>query len=238
MSIIVLLSRGLHPASGRPRSAPLDASAIRLGLGLGLGLGPVSGLHAGPGDPALDDYLGHGLDLIRRLDLPAGADPLAALADHLGAALLSGTRLILAGKRAEGGEDSGQLPYLLAARLGLPIIADAVTLRPDGGGITIEQAQPRGTRRRIGVTGPAVVTVHPAAPPALPYAAGALRRGQVEIIAAAATMAIPPVTEAPYRRRPRLMANATAAERQLLVQPAPEQAAAAILAHLSKLGLA
>jgi hypothetical protein len=34
------------------------------------------------------------------------------------------------------------------------------------------------------------------------------------------------------------MANATAAERQLLVQPAPDQAAAAILAHLTKLGLA
>lgn len=236
MSITVLLSRGLHPVSGRPRPAPLDAAAIRLGLGLG----PVCGLHAGPEDPALRDYLGHGLDLLRRLDLPAEADPLPALAAYLAAALAAGTgtRLILAGKRAEGGEDSGQLPYLLAARLGLPIIADAVALRVAGTGMVIEQALPRGARRRIALAGPAVVTVHPAAPPALPFAAGALRRGRVEVLAAGAAPAAPPLTEAPYRRRPRLMANATAAERQLLIQPGPEQAAAAILAHLTKLGLA
>ncbi|PWR18058.1 electron transfer flavoprotein subunit beta [Zavarzinia compransoris] len=232
--IVALLSRALHPVSGRPCPSPLDTRAVRLGLGLG----PVIGLHAGPADEAIGDYLGHGLDLVRRLDLPAGTDPLPALAADLAAAA---PMLILAGQRAQGGEDSGQLPYLLAARLGLPLVAGATAIARDGAAWTVEQALPRGARRRTTLAGPLVVTIHPAAPAGLPFAAGARRRGRVETIATAISPPTPPPepepAEHPYRRRPRLITAATAGERRLLIQPPATEAAAAILAQLTAWGL-
>lgn len=252
MKALVLLSAGLHPVSARPAPVPVEMQAIALAQALGV---VASGLHAGPGGPGVADALGHGLGHIDHLPVPRGADPLAALASHLAA---NPPQLVLAGRRGQGGEDSGQLPYALAARLGWPLVADAVALElREPGVLAVRQALERGGRRTITVRLPAVVTVHPAAPAAVAFAWARARRGVVEMLP------LPPGLEAdvpaappelrPYRARPRLIRGAVsggsaadrlkaatesaAADGKLMVKPSPEEAAREILAHLRRLGL-
>ncbi|MFK8250354.1 adenine nucleotide alpha hydrolase family protein [Ancylobacter terrae] len=250
MNIVVLLSAGLHPVSARPASVPVELQAIRLAAGLG---GTLSGLHAGPDVEAAAQALGHGLSHLVHVALPAAADPLQSLVDQVKSAAPD---LVLAGRRGQGGEDSGLLPYNLAAALGRPIVADAMAIaRNADGTLTIDQALAKGARRRVVVRLPAVVTVHPAAPAPLPFAFGTARRGIIERHEGVAASApeVSPVEERPYRPRPKLIAKgpagASAAERlkaatqaasgggKLLVDPPPQEAAREILAHLRAIGV-
>lgn len=247
MRIAVLLSLGHHPVSGRPCAARGDAQAIALALGLG---GEIAGLHAGPGEAAIGDYLGHGLHRVTVLEQPAQADPVPALAAALKA--LS-PDLILAGRRSQGGDETGLVPYLLARALNRPIVADAASVKRTGDRLVIEQALPRGARRQVILPLPALVTVHPAAPPPLPFTHGAARRGTIERRPAAVAPVIPEaLDERPYRKRPKLIggnAGASAADRlkaatevaggggKLLIQPDPAQAAQEILAFLKQIGV-
>lgn len=258
MKIAVLLSAGRHRVSGRPAPVPVELQALRLAVELAQTHGgTVTGLHAGPEIGPLTDALGHGLGHLVHLRTPAEADPAAALTAALEA---GGYDLILAGRSGQGGEDSGLLPYALARALHRPILADAAALAlgTEPGTLSVEQALGRGARRRLVVRLPALVTVHPAAPAPLPFAFAGVRRGHVETQeiaapAAAPTLAPREVEERPYRPRPKLIAKAaagaSAAERlkaatvaasgggKLLVDPAPEEAAREILAHLRALGL-
>lgn len=245
----VLLSAGRHRVSGR--AAPVRTEAQATALALALGMAPV-GVHAGPDAAAVADHFGHGLGEIRHGAVADGDDPVPALA-----AALAGFDLVLAGRRGEGGEDTGLVPYRVAAALGLPIAADAVAIRPGGepGTIEVEQFLPRGYRRFATVRLPAVVTIHPAAPPPRPFAFGPARRGR--LVAApqggAGAIAADRVSyeERPWRRRPRIVggtAGGSAADRlraatevqgggKVMLNPDPEAAAAEILAHLGRLGL-
>lgn len=257
----VLLSAGRHPVSGRPAPVRAEAQATALALAIGA---HVRGLHAGGDGTAVADHLGHGLEAIEIAAGPTETDPLPALAAALSRVPAD---LVLMGRRGVGGDDSGLLPYWLAAALGLPIVADAVAIarepgRPDV--LVVDQALPRGARRRVRVMLPAIVTVHPAAPPPRPFAFAAVRRGRlvplaVEVATAAISPAAFPVgaalslEERPWRRRPRLIAGAstagTAAERlkaatevaggggRLLVDPDPAEAAREILAFLRGIGV-
>jgi electron transfer flavoprotein alpha subunit len=255
----ILLSAGRHPVSGRPAPVRAEAQATALALAIGA---DVRGLHAGGDGAAVADHLGHGLGTIEVAASPADADPLPAL---VAALARQPADLVLMGRRGVGGDDSGQLPYRLAAALGLPMVADAVALarepgRPDV--LVVDQALPRGARRRVRVTLPAVVTIHPAAPSPRPFAFAAVRRGRL-VPVEAGTAAAPPVAlpagaapcleERPWRRRPRLIAGTstagTAAERlkaatevaggggRLLVDPTPAEAAREILAFLRGIGV-
>ena len=116
--VISLVSIGAHPSSGRARRAEQDARAVELGLQLaGDNLQVV---HAGnPQEEALRAYLGMGLDHLDVLEQPAGADVLGVLGDYLRDA---GAQLVLTGSQAETGEGSGMLPFLLAERLGWPMV--------------------------------------------------------------------------------------------------------------------
>ena len=105
VDVAVLLSVGRHPASGRSRRAGADARA--LALALALDSATVHAVHAGdPGEGALREYLGMGLSALTVLALAAGCDSVDALVRHLGA---RGPGIVLAGRRGEGGEDSGMV---------------------------------------------------------------------------------------------------------------------------------
>lgn len=258
VDVAVLLSAGRHPVSGRPRRAPADARA--LDLALRLPAGRRLALHAGdPETPALRDYLGMGLERLTVLRTAAGHDPLEPLAAHL-AAFLYPRRdgvLILAGSRAEGGEDSGMLPYLLAGALDMAIVADAVDVGvdPASGTAEVVQALPRGRRRAVRVALPAVIAVHTAAPPPRPVAFGPARRGIVEALDAAALPdeALAGYAVRPWRPRPRRLAvapaggsaldrlraatEAKAGQGRLLVGVSPEEAARAIYETLEERGM-
>ncbi|MFM9861708.1 electron transfer flavoprotein subunit beta [Pseudoxanthobacter sp. M-2] len=229
-----------------------EAQATSLALAIGA---RVSGLHAGGDGAVVADHLGHGLDTVGVVAGSADANPLPALVAALSGAPVD---LVLMGRRGVGGDDSGLLPYRLAAALGLPIVPDAVALareqgRPDV--LVVEQALPRGARRRVRVTLPVVVTVHPAAPPPRPFAFASVRRGRLVPLTVAAAAGEPPlaVEERPWRRRPRLITGAStagsAAERlkaatevaggggRLIVDPSPDEAAREILAFLRGIGV-
>jgi electron transfer flavoprotein beta subunit len=238
MKAVVLLSAGIHPRSGAAMPVPVELQAIALARRLGC---DVVGIHAGQGGPAVEDCLAHGLDQIILLRIREGNDPLAAITAEIAA---QKPDLILAGRRGQGGADSGMLPYLLAKACEMPIAADAVALAVAPEGLAVVQALPRGARRRLVVRLPAVVTVHESAAPALPFVYRDRLCGKIiETSGIAAPAPAFACETRPYRRRPKLIGDAggSAEERlwaateqksaggKLMVNPEPAEAAAAIL---------
>ena len=172
--VISLVSIGAHPSSGRARRAEQDARAVELGLQLaGDNLQVV---HAGdPREEALRAYLGMGLEHLDVLEQPAGADVLGVLGDYLRDA---GAQLVLTGSQAETGEGSGMLPFLLAEKLGWPLIVGLAEVESiENGTAQVLQALPRGQRRRLKVRLPLLATVDNAAPKPRQSAFGPARRG-------------------------------------------------------------
>lgn len=254
MKIVVLLSAGRHPVSGTMVLPRIEAQAIRLATALGQ---TVTGLYAGPDAAAVAEALGQGLGRIEHIGLPEDADPVQALAERLRA---TAPDLVVAGRRGQGGHESGLIPYGVSDALGLPLISDVVAAAAGEAANTLrlDQSIGRGALRRVVVRGPVVATVHPDAPAPLAYAYGRSRRGIIDALGpAAVTGAMPSsaIEERPYRRRPKVVkgapAGGSAAERlkaatgeagsassgRLLVAPDPEEAAREILAYLRRIGV-
>jgi electron transfer flavoprotein beta subunit len=254
LALAVLVSIGRHPASGRSRRADRDARALELALRLRAhGARSLDVVHAGdPDEPALREYLGMGLERLIVLDTPPGTDPLPALTGYL---QRSAPDMVLTGSAAESGPCSGFLPYRLAAALDYalaPGIA-AAALEQDGR-VGLLQALPRGRRRSLAARPPLLVTVDKAGPVPRAVAYGPARRGHILVQAAAVSVdsGHPPWAAQPARarqRRLRAVTGGSAAERlravtetpagrgQLLVHPAPDEAAAAIYRYLVEEGI-
>lgn len=231
--VVALLSVGRHPVSGRPRRAERDARALSLALETGW---PVVGLHAGAADDVPRDYLGMGAARILAVEVADGTDPVAALA---GALVHAAPRLIVAGSRAETGEGSGLVPYLLAERLGLPLVPAAVSVRLAGDEAVVVQALPRGRRRELRVTGPLIATADEHGPALRQVARGPALRGSVERVVpdpapAPAALSPVPLSVRPARARPKRIGpvSAVAAGGRTLVHPPAREAAAEILRFL------
>jgi electron transfer flavoprotein beta subunit len=249
VDIAVLLSVGSHPASGRARRAPLDAQALELALRLTEAgqTARIHALHAGdPSQPALRDYLGMGLDRLEVLETAPGADPVPALIARLRE--LS-PAIILAGSTAEGGEDSGMVPYLIAQALNRTLVSDIVGIDLTATGNATEaaltQALRRGQRRLVTATPPLVATLHSSAHAARQSAFARARRGTIDSKPAAVQQDgfLAECTVRPWRARPKLMrvqrggsaldrmkaaTETKAGQGRLMVQPTPDEAAAAI----------
>ncbi len=222
----MLISAGRHPVSGRAAPVPVEMQAIRLAGALGAA---PYGLHVGADAEAVRDTLGHGLSRLVVLQTEAG-DPCPALVAHFSRLPPD---LILAGRRGQGGTDGGLLPYRLAHALGWPILADAATLARDANGLRVEQALPRGARRVVEIKLPCVVTVHPAAPPALPFRYAALR-GEIEVLPAGPGTPATEPEPRPYRMRPKIIAQSNSGG-TVLAGVSPEAAAQAIVTELRRL---
>ena len=253
MNVTTLVSAGQHPVSGDAILPRLEAQMVRIAAALGT----VRGLHAGPAAAPASDSLGHGLLLLDHLRIDADADPVPVLVEALSAAAPD---LILAGRRSQGNEETGLVPYALAKALSLTIVADAIAIAPglEPGTLLVDQALPKGAGRRLTVRLPALVTVHPSAPPPLPFAYGQARRGRIETVepavAAEGAAGTAQIEERPYRARPKMMrsapAGASATERlkaatgeagagkaNVLINPEPAVAAREILAYLRRIGV-
>jgi len=215
LNIIALVSVGTHPTSGRARRAEQDARAVELGLRLAGDR--LQLLHAGdPGEEALRGYLGMGLGALTVLQQPRGADALPVLAEHLAHA---GAQIVLTGSQAETGEGSGMLPYLLAERLGWPLVVGLAEVeRVENGSALVLQALPRGQRRRLKVRLPFLASIDSAGPVARQSAFGPARRGQLnaEAVPVAADELLAEAQLQPARPRPKrlkVIQGKTAADR-------------------------
>jgi N,N-dimethylglycine/sarcosine catabolism electron transfer flavoprotein subunit beta len=251
LDVAVLLSIGRHPASGRARPADLDARALQVALSLADGA-RVHAIHAGdPNEPALRDYLGMGIDCLAVV--ASEGDVSKSLIDYLAQLRPA---VVLAGRRAEWGEASGMLPYLVAHTLGSQMISYGVSITLRGDSARVIQATPRGGRRALRVTLPLTLTVDRTGPEPRMSAFGPARRGRIELVAMDPTLGLPAIPddwrERPARARPRRLPaiQGSAAERLRSIQSPragsgtrligtdPVQAAQAIWQYLVQEGLA
>lgn len=178
MKIAVLVSIGRHPVSGTARYSRNDAAALTMALAIAKEhRATLDVLHAGdPSNPALQEYLALGAARVEVLNMDGdrGGDAIAALA-----ARLKGYDLMLSGTRAEGAFDSGMLPYRLADALGIALVGSAVDVAVKDGAVEVRQFMPKGLRRRVQASLPALVAVHPMANAAPRYAYARLREGTI-----------------------------------------------------------
>jgi electron transfer flavoprotein beta subunit len=182
--VISLVSIGEHPTSRRPRRAEQDARAIELGIKL---VGDnLQTLHAGKlsDDPsqqtALRSYLGMGLSEIHLLEMSENTDAVLVIAEYLKQQKID---IILTGVRAENGESSGMLPYLLAEQLGMAMvtsIAEILSIDEVNQQAEVLQALPRGQRRKLKIDLPFIASVDMAAAMPRQSAFGPAMRGQFE----------------------------------------------------------
>ncbi|WP_210321379.1 FAD-binding protein [Devosia beringensis] len=169
--VLVLASLGRNPVNGAARPNRDDLLALEMARGLG----ETTMLHAGnPDEAAIGDYLAYGATTIDVVPAVPGQDIAEALV-----AQAAGHDLILTGSRAEGGEGSGLVPYLVAERLGWPVVTQAIAVTVSDGHADITQALPKGQRRHVRVRLPAVIAVDPRAPVTPFYAFARRTAGQV-----------------------------------------------------------
>ncbi|MGZ9712752.1 electron transfer flavoprotein subunit beta/FixA family protein [Glaciimonas sp. GNP009] len=184
--LAVLVSVGRHPVSGIARYSRNDAAAMSMAVALAQSTAAISLdiIHAGnPDNAALSDYLALGAKPVKVIALEDDQNIIPVLKQAL-----ENYDLILCGSCAEGGEASGMVPYLLASQLGLPIVADVIGITPDPASasddvktdIMLQQFLPKGRRRAIAVTLPALLTVHPLAPSNARYAHASLQSGAID----------------------------------------------------------
>ena len=176
LKVMTLLSVGQHPKSARDRRADQDARAIELGLTLEQA--ELSLLHAGDeNSPALRMYLGMGPQQLNVIQQSDNADVIPALVAYL---QQSRHDIVLTGVRAERGEASGLLPYMIAEQLGWPVLTRIVAIEMiSADEAEVLQALPRGQRRALRVKLPFIASVDSAAPAARQSAFGPARRSKI-----------------------------------------------------------
>lgn len=179
INVVSLVSVGRHPQSGRARRAEQDGRAVELGLKLaGKTLTVV---HAGNAqDPVLRQYAGMGLPSLTVLAQESDSDVLSVLVSFLQG---NHADVVLTGVRAESGESSGMLPYLLAEQLGWPLVPRvAEILSIKDGEAEVLLALPRGQRRAVIVKLPFVASVDNAAQEARQTAFGPGLRAEFNVL--------------------------------------------------------
>jgi electron transfer flavoprotein beta subunit len=176
--IAVLVSTGRHPVSGAPRYSRNDAAALEIGQRLAeKHHAELDVIHAGDAaNPALVEYLALGAREVEVLTCAADEDTVPALSTRV-----RDYDLVLTGTRAEGAFDTGMLPYRIAAALGRALIGTAVDIDVDASAarVVIRQFLPKGLRRRVEATLPAIVAVHPLANARPRYAYARMRSGTI-----------------------------------------------------------
>lgn len=239
MRSVVLLSGGVDPVSGRPSPPETEVAAIGLAMSLD---GLVTGLHAGARSEALRQAAGYGLEQI--VCLAGKGDAVARLATCLSA---DPPDIVLAGQQASGDEDSGMLPYLLAERLGWPLLSGVIAIGAvEEGWLSVTLGLPQGARQQASLRLPCILCAQAGvAPP--PFVFDRARRAVMRDIvqdsvgegADAVDASGAEAVDRPYRARPRLVAATTQAggAGRVLTAPDSDEAARALRDHLRGLGL-
>ena len=241
--ITVLVSTAIHPLSGRPCTSRNDTLALEIARQLSGGAHRT--LHFGdPQDAALPDYLAFGANSVEVVPAIPGGDTVATLVEQVRSA-----KLILCGTRAQSSEASGMLPYLLAAALKRPVLADVLEVQLLGNSVQAAQFLPKGRRRTVTVSLPAIIAVHPLATVLPRYAYARRMAGRIDTLSTEPTTGplptpwtlesadrIPVKLKAPDRRsgHARMLSATAAASRggQVVTQGSDVEKAQAVLDYL------
>jgi electron transfer flavoprotein beta subunit len=170
--IAVLVSTRIDPISGRATRSPLDAAAVALAQTIDAE--PLLIAAGEMPEAVAREYLALGIDAMQHIDSAYSGDAVAMLAQAA-----SGAALILTGAQSQGGLGSGLLPYLLADALRRPLLADVMHIQAEGSAWLVRQALPRGARRRLRITTPAVLVLSGRAPAATRFSWDAAQRGRI-----------------------------------------------------------
>lgn len=177
--ITVLVAARQHPVSGKPTRSPTDAKAVAVALTMPGS--DVQLLSAGAlGDDVARDYLAQGARSIEVI--ATDADVCAALLPAL-----QEVPWVLTGTRSAEEAGSNLLPFQLGAALGRPVVTQVVAAEDRGTHWIVTQALPKGARRRLKVTAPAVLAISAAAPATVRYALTDKTAGRIFRTHAAAT---------------------------------------------------
>lgn len=230
--VVVLLSAGIHPVSGRARMAPGDARALEMALRLNPR--PIA-LHVGCASSAsLRDYLGMGLETIEVLGPWADGDDIVPMLRERLAELKPD--LVLTGMVADAGEASGMVPYLLAHDLGVRHVSSIASIEAiEAGEAILVQAYRGAPRRRLAVAFPAILSSSELAPAPRAPAFARSRRGTLQTAVGTVVKDHEALTWArtPARRRPKkITAGQASGDGAPLVGLTPEEAARRILDFL------
>lgn len=188
--ITVLVAARANAVSGRPARSRADATAAALALAIDPSANLLS---AGslPGAVARD-YLALGAERIDIFDCRDEA--------HLAATLLpvlENVPWVLTGTRSEAEQATGMLPHTLAAALGRPLVTDVLSVQVEATGWVVTQALPKGARRRLRISPPAVLAISAASPQTLRHSLAAAMAGQiVRTTARPATARVPAARKA------------------------------------------
>lgn len=179
--ITTLVSAGRNPVSGESRHCHNDSLAMTIGIKMAeLTSAKHHVLHAGdPANKSLNEYLALGAGQIDVIPTSDDTDVVSSLA-----AELKHIDLVLTGSRAEGGEDSGLLPYLLAEKLGIPLVVNALAIKSSANTIEVLQFLPKGKRRKVTVKLPAIIAIHPLAPANLKFSYARQISGEIKSLPA------------------------------------------------------
>jgi electron transfer flavoprotein beta subunit len=170
--ITVLVAAHSHAVSGRPARSRADATAAALALGLP---GGVRLLTAGAmPDAVARSYLALGATRLEILESTADADAATTLLPTL-----RDVPWVLTGTRSEAELGSGVLPFALAAALGRPVVTDVLAVEQDGSAWIVTQALPKGARRRLRISPPAVLAISASAPVTLRHSLADALTGSV-----------------------------------------------------------
>lgn len=201
--VVILLSIGRNPASGRPRIARAEARAIEMALA-GFNKNDVVGLHAASEtSPILREYLGLGLLSIIHVQTRAGEDPFPALIERLREI---GPDLVLCGQAAEAGLASGMVAYACADALQSPVIANVLSLTREGSDFLVVQGMGKGRHREMRGPSPVVLAVDAVQSSRRVPAMANLRAGRIEvfpIVPGTIAGATPSLDLRPARVRPK-----------------------------------
>jgi electron transfer flavoprotein beta subunit len=167
----VLVAARQHPVSGRPTRSPADAKAVAVALAMPGG--DVQLLSAGSlTDDVARDYLAQGARSIEVI--ATDTDVCAALV-----APLQEVPWVLTGTRSAEEAGGNLLPFQLGAALNRPVVTQVVAIEDHGTHWIVTQALPKGARRRLKVTAPAVLAVSEAAPATVRYALADKTAGRI-----------------------------------------------------------
>ena len=191
----VLVAARQHPVSGKPSRSPADAKAVAVALAVPnsdvqlLSVGHLS-------DGVARDYLAQGARSIEVID--TDADVCASLLLPL-----KEVPWILTGTRSTEETGGNLLPFQLGAALNRPVVTQVVAIEDHGAHWIVTQALPKGARRRLKVTAPAVLAISEAAPATVRYALADQAAGRIfrSSAAAPAESSAPASTLVPRSKR-------------------------------------